>query len=176
MVGVAKRYNTRVHAQSLAVQEQLGHLSTRVQENLAGSAVVRAYTMEPAQVAAFRRDNAEQRARVVRLARTQGTFSPIMGLMGAGLVALGRSGSRIAMTNHGPREGVGSCNAGRPAGADRCKYLHRQRKQDYGEKILEPPSHRNTHPSPLNHRQSPESRSGSLHYLAGAAKYPLRLR
>ena len=87
LIGVAKRYNTRVHAQSLAVQEQLGPLSTRVQENLAGSAVVRAYTMEPAQVAAFRRDNAEQRARVVRLARTQGTFSPIMGLMG-GLGAL----------------------------------------------------------------------------------------
>src|SRR5439155_11868344 len=87
LIGVAKRYNTRVHAQSLAVQEQLGHLSTRVQENLAGSAVVRAYTMERAQVAAFRRDNAEQRARVVRLARTQGTFSPIMGLMG-GLGAL----------------------------------------------------------------------------------------
>jgi hypothetical protein len=90
----------------------------------------------------------------------------IMGLMGSGLVALGRSGSRIAVTNHSVCERVGRSNARRPACADRCKYLHRQRKQDYGQKILQLPSHRNTHPLPSNHRQSRKSRSGSLHYLA----------
>jgi ATP-binding cassette, subfamily B, multidrug efflux pump len=97
LIAAAKRYNTRVHAESLAVQEQLGHLSTRVQENLAGSAVVRAYTMEATEVAAFQRDNAEQRARVVRLARTQGTFSPILGMLGGlgGLIVLWLGGHAV---------------------------------------------------------------------------------
>ena len=40
-----------------------------------------------------------------------------------------------------------------PIGAKICTA---KRKQDYGQKILKPPSHRNTHPSPPNHSQSPE--------------------
>jgi hypothetical protein len=78
-----------------------------------------------------------------------------------GLVTLGRSGSRIAMADHGLREGIGGRNAGGPASPDRRQNLHRQRKQDYGQKILQPPMHRQTHPLPPNHRQSRESRSGS---------------
>src|ERR1700752_5223416 len=85
----------------------------------------------------------------------------IVGAMRAGLVALPRPGGRIAVTDYGPAEGVGGRDAGGPAGTDRRKNLHRKRDQDYGQKILQPPMHRQTHPWRSNHRQSRKSRSGS---------------
>ena len=57
--------------ESVAVQEQLGALSAKVQENLTGMPVVRAYTMESREIDAFGRLNAEYLARSLRLARTQ---------------------------------------------------------------------------------------------------------
>ena len=42
LIGLAKRFNSRVHVESLAVQEQLSRLSAKAQENLSGAAVVRA--------------------------------------------------------------------------------------------------------------------------------------
>ena len=44
LVLVAKRFNHDVEVRSTAVQEQLGALSAKVQENLTGMPVVRAYT------------------------------------------------------------------------------------------------------------------------------------
>lgn len=82
LIVLARRWNSRVHAESLAVQEQLSRLSARVQENLTGMAVVRAYTMEGREVEAFRRLNAEHLRRTLRQARTQGAFSPLMGVIG----------------------------------------------------------------------------------------------
>jgi ATP-binding cassette subfamily B protein len=82
LIALAKRFNSRVHAETLAVQEQLSALSARTQENLAGMAVVRAYTMEDAEVTGFRRTNAELLGRVLRQARTQGAFVPLMGVIG----------------------------------------------------------------------------------------------
>jgi ATP-binding cassette subfamily B protein len=79
---LTKRFNARAHAASLQVQEQLSRLSDRVQENLTGMAVVRAYAMEARQVEAFRRDNDEHLARTLRQAWMEGTFSPVMGIIG----------------------------------------------------------------------------------------------
>ncbi len=87
LVLLGTRFNSRIHAESLAVQQQLARLSTKAQENLAGAAVVRAYTIEDAETDAFRGMSAEFRERTLRLARTQGAFSGIMGIMG-GLGAL----------------------------------------------------------------------------------------
>lgn len=84
LILLAKRFNTAVHHQSQAVQEQLGVLSAKVQENLAGMTVVRAYTMEAAEARHFQRLNAEYLARSLRLARTQAAFSPLMGLIAGG--------------------------------------------------------------------------------------------
>lgn len=80
LIVVAKRFNSTVYRQSQAVQEQLGALSAKVQESLAGMAVVRAYTMEGSEVRDFQRLNAQYLARSLRLARTQAAFSPLMGL------------------------------------------------------------------------------------------------
>ncbi len=87
LVVIAKRFNHDVDARSTAVQEQLGALSAKVQENLTGMAVVRAYTMEEREIAEFGRLNDEYQARNLALARTQSVSWPLMGLV-AGLGAL----------------------------------------------------------------------------------------
>jgi len=63
------------------VQEQLGVLSTRVQENLTGMPVVRAYTMEERETRQFEQANREYLKRSVLLARTQAISWPLMGLI-----------------------------------------------------------------------------------------------
>jgi ATP-binding cassette subfamily B protein len=81
LIVAARRFSRTVERQSTAVQEQLGTLSAKVQENLTGMAVVRAYTMEAREVESFGRLNREYLARSVRLARTQAGFWPLMGLI-----------------------------------------------------------------------------------------------
>jgi ATP-binding cassette subfamily B protein len=87
LVGVARRYNTRAHADALAVQEQLARLSDKAQENLSGMPVVRAYTLAPREIQAFERLNQEHLARVLRQTRTHGLFSPLLAIM-SGIGAL----------------------------------------------------------------------------------------
>jgi ATP-binding cassette, subfamily B, multidrug efflux pump len=82
LVVAIKRFSHAVDEQSTAVQEQLGVLSAKVQENLAGMPVVRAYTMEAREIEGFGRLNAEYLERSVRLARTQAGFWPLMSLVG----------------------------------------------------------------------------------------------
>ncbi|HKZ08642.1 MAG TPA: ABC transporter ATP-binding protein [Methylomirabilota bacterium] len=97
LVVTIKRFGQAVDDQSTAVQEQLGVLSAKVQENLAGMPVVRAYTMETRELDHFARLNAEYLARSVRLARTQAGFWPLMGLVGGlgGLIILWLGGRAV---------------------------------------------------------------------------------
>jgi ATP-binding cassette subfamily B multidrug efflux pump len=81
LVLLARRFNHRVEVESTKLQEQLGALSAKVQENLTGTAVVRAYTLEAREVRAFEGLNREYLARGLRLARTQAAFSPMLGLI-----------------------------------------------------------------------------------------------
>ena len=81
LVVIAKRFNHDVEVRSTAVQEQLGALSAKAQENLTGMAVVRAYTMEEREIAEFARLNAEYRTRNLALARIQSVSWPLMGLV-----------------------------------------------------------------------------------------------
>ena len=78
LVGVARRFTARSHAEAVAVQEQLARLSDKAQENLSGMAVVRAYTLAPREIEEFDRLNREHLARVLRQARTQGLFAPLL--------------------------------------------------------------------------------------------------
>jgi ATP-binding cassette subfamily B protein len=87
LILVAKRFNHAVDVHSTAVQEQLGALSAKVQENLTGMPVVRAYTMEPREIEAFGRLNREYLARSLRLAWVQAGFTPLLGMV-AGLGTL----------------------------------------------------------------------------------------
>jgi len=87
LVAVATRFNTTLHARTEAAQEQLGVLSSVVQERLSGMAVVRAYTMEASARAEFERANAEYLRRGLAVARAEAKFSPLTGLVaGTGLL------------------------------------------------------------------------------------------
>jgi ATP-binding cassette subfamily B protein len=98
LVLVARRFSDAIEAQSTAAQEQLGALSTKVQESLAGAAIVRAYTMEPVEIERFDRLNAEYRRRSLALARTQSAFWPLMGLgSGIGTLAILWLGGRAVI-------------------------------------------------------------------------------
>jgi len=90
LVGVARRYNTRAHAEAVAVQEQLARLADKTQENLSGMPVVRAYTLGPREIGDFAKLNDEYLARVLRQTRTHGLFSPLLAIMAGigGLVVL----------------------------------------------------------------------------------------
>ena len=81
LVVIAKRFHHDVEARASAAQEQLGVLSAKVQENLTGMPVVRAYTMESREIAEFERLNREYLTRNMALARTQAVSWPLMGLV-----------------------------------------------------------------------------------------------
>jgi ATP-binding cassette, subfamily B, multidrug efflux pump len=81
LVIIARRFHHDTEVRSTAVQEQLGALSAKVQENLSGMPVVRAYTMEAREMAEFERLNAEYLARNMALARIQSVSWPLMGLV-----------------------------------------------------------------------------------------------
>ena len=97
LIAIATRLSHAVEVQSAGVQDQIGVLAARVQDNLAGMPVVRAYTMEAREIAGFRRLNDEFLARSLRLARTQAIAWPFMGLIaGAGtLVVLWMGGRAV---------------------------------------------------------------------------------
>jgi ATP-binding cassette subfamily B multidrug efflux pump len=81
VVGLARWYNARAHAETVAVQEQLGRLADKVQENLSGMPVVRAYTLARHEIDAFGQLNREYLARVLRQTKTHGIFSPLLAIM-----------------------------------------------------------------------------------------------
>ncbi|HSF05401.1 MAG TPA: ABC transporter ATP-binding protein [Methylomirabilota bacterium] len=84
---LARGVNVAIHERTQAAQEQLGVLSARVQETLAGMSVVRGYTMEGHATAEFDRANREHLNRTAALARTLSGFVPLTGLI-SGLGAL----------------------------------------------------------------------------------------
>jgi ATP-binding cassette subfamily B protein len=87
LLGVARRYNARAHAEAVAVQEQLARLADKTHENLSGMPVVRAYTLAPREIEEFGRLNREHLARVIRQTQTHGTFAPLLAIM-SGIGAL----------------------------------------------------------------------------------------
>lgn len=84
-----KRLSWRMMEGTLRVQEGLAELSTRVQENVAGSHVVRAHAAEEAEIARFRAANDRFREVSIVLARVRGSLFPLMRLAtGAGSLAV----------------------------------------------------------------------------------------
>jgi ATP-binding cassette subfamily B protein len=95
---LAVRFNTVVHLRTQAAQEQLSVLSGKVQEYLAGMAVVRAYVMEARAAGDFGAANRLYLDRSAALASVQARFSPLMSLIaGAGMLGvLWAGGSAVA--------------------------------------------------------------------------------
>ncbi len=94
---VARYFAKRMHAAAMATQEQLGVLSTAVQENAAGTFVVRSYTMEDRERERFGRENQTLYARQIKFVMTAGAMqvaiTPLPTL--AAIIVLGVGGGRV---------------------------------------------------------------------------------
>ncbi len=85
VAGAVKFFGERIHLRFKEVQDYFGEVSARVQENLAGVRVVRAFAQEENEMATFERMNREYVDRNRKLIRLTATFYPmlhaIIGLM-----------------------------------------------------------------------------------------------
>jgi ATP-binding cassette subfamily B protein len=90
LVAVATReFGSRIHHHFQQVQEQYSNLSSKVQENLSGARVVRAYVQEGHEEDAFRRLNEGYVERNRRLILWSAAFRPMLHLLiGVGYVAV----------------------------------------------------------------------------------------
>ncbi len=76
-------FGRRIHARFEHIQRMFSDISSKVQENLAGVRVMRAYAQEKAEVEQFEHLNKEYIRENIGLARIQGTFMPLLqGLIG----------------------------------------------------------------------------------------------
>ncbi|MFL6451564.1 MAG: ABC transporter ATP-binding protein [Bryobacteraceae bacterium] len=71
-------FGRRIHTRFEHIQRMFSDISSRVQENLAGVRVVRAYAQERAEVEHFERLNREYIRENIGLARIQGMFMPLL--------------------------------------------------------------------------------------------------
>ncbi|HEV7731297.1 MAG TPA: ABC transporter ATP-binding protein [Candidatus Binatia bacterium] len=79
---VVKRTSAMLMERSTHVQEGLAELSSRVQENLSGIHVVKAYASEDHEIRDFAALNATFREASLRLARVRGFVGPVMSVVG----------------------------------------------------------------------------------------------
>jgi ATP-binding cassette subfamily B protein len=98
LVALARRFNVAVNERTHAMQEQLGVLSGRVQEGVAGMTVVRAYAMQARVAETFSVANRELLDRSVALAAIQARFTPLMSLIaGVGTLIVVWAGGRAVV-------------------------------------------------------------------------------
>lgn len=74
-------FGRRIHSRFEAIQSLFSEISSRVQENLAGTRVVRAYVQEEAEVERFARLNRGFIEQNLRLARLSGLFMPLLEML-----------------------------------------------------------------------------------------------
>ena len=94
---VSVRLGRLIHARFEQVQEHFGAMTTRVQENLSGTRIVRAYGQERAEQARFAAMSDEYLTRNLHLAKLQAAMSPTFALLaGVGsVVVLGAGGTLV---------------------------------------------------------------------------------
>src|ERR1051326_4574066 len=81
IAGLVKIFGERIHVRFKSVQDYFGEISARVQENLAGVRVVRAFTQERNEIETFKRMNHEYVNRNRSLIRLTATFYPMLHAM-----------------------------------------------------------------------------------------------
>jgi len=86
VVALAVRYfGTVIHQRFEKIQETFSEISARVQENLSGVRVIRAFTQEESEIVEFKRLNHEYIHKNLQLIRVWGLFYPVLGfLLGLG--------------------------------------------------------------------------------------------
>src|ERR1051326_1144317 len=78
VAGLVSYFGQRIHNRFKSVQDYFGEISARVQENLAGVRVVRAFTQERNEIETFKRMNHEYVERNRSLIRLTATFYPLL--------------------------------------------------------------------------------------------------
>ncbi len=71
-------FGKRIHDRFEAIQKMFSDISSRVQENLSGVRVIRAYAQEAAEMNKFERLNQDYVVENIRLARLSGLFMPLL--------------------------------------------------------------------------------------------------
>ena len=101
LVALATTYfGSKIHKLFERVQAQFSVMSTRVQENLAGARVVRAYSQEESEIADFDSATGEYYRRSEHLVRWSSVFHPLLQmLVGVGFVAVLLYGGRLVLSN-----------------------------------------------------------------------------
>jgi ATP-binding cassette subfamily B multidrug efflux pump len=95
IAGLVKFFGEQIHVRFRAVQDQFGDISARVQENLSGVRVVRAFGQEDREIDAFRVANRDYVERNRSLIKLTATFHPLLhSLIGVGFVVIFWLGSR----------------------------------------------------------------------------------
>ena len=93
-------FGRRIHTRFQKIQEMFSEISSRVQENLSGVRMVRAFAQEDAEIRRFEKLNRSYIAQNLRLARLQGTFEPLLeALIGLTFVAVLWAGGRQVLEN-----------------------------------------------------------------------------
>jgi len=82
LLGAARIASRSIHRASRAIQEQLGTMSTAIQEDLAGIGVIKHYALEASRQRAFRAVNDEYLTRALALVRTRGALVPVFAMLG----------------------------------------------------------------------------------------------
>ncbi|HEV2720280.1 MAG TPA: ABC transporter ATP-binding protein [Thermoanaerobaculia bacterium] len=95
IAGLVQFFGARIHTRFKAVQDKFGELSARVQENLAGVRVVRAFGQEEREIESFKAENREYVERNRSLIKLTATFHPLLhSLIGVGFVVIFFLGGR----------------------------------------------------------------------------------
>lgn len=96
MVAV-NRLSRRIYARTLGVQEQLGAITSRAQENISGISLIKTYAREEEEALSWGRLSREYLDRSLGLARARGAMVPLMGIMASAgtLVVVGLGGSAV---------------------------------------------------------------------------------
>ncbi len=101
VAGLVQFFGQRIHVRFRAVQDYFGEISARVQENLAGVRVVRAFVQEANEIERFKHMNREYVDRNRSLIRLTATFHPLLhAMIGVMFVVIFFLGSRRILSGH----------------------------------------------------------------------------
>ncbi|HKY33259.1 MAG TPA: ABC transporter ATP-binding protein [Candidatus Polarisedimenticolia bacterium] len=93
------RLSRRIYAHTMQVQEQLGALTSKAQENISGINLIKTYAREKEESEAWSALSRSYLGRVLALARARGAMVPLMGSMASAgtLVVIGLGGREVIL-------------------------------------------------------------------------------
>ena len=91
------RLSRRIYTHSIGLQEQLGTITSRAQENISGIGLIKTYAREDEEAAAWAGLSRDYLQRALALARVRGALVPLMGIMASAgtLVVVGLGGRAV---------------------------------------------------------------------------------